>query len=70
MWITPIIASLPPWWRLLQCIRRYKDSRESVHLINGGKYLTSIWATALTGARRIHSKFHSEKNSQDSKTFV
>ncbi|KAG2179970.1 hypothetical protein INT43_003757 [Umbelopsis isabellina] len=54
-WITPIIACLPAWWRLLQCIRRYKDSREYVHLVNAGKYLTSIWATALTGTRRIHN---------------
>ncbi|KAH8556800.1 EXS family-domain-containing protein [Umbelopsis sp. PMI_123] len=55
MWFTPVIAALPPWWRLLQCIRRYKDSRETVHLINAGKYVTSIWATSLTGVRRIHN---------------
>jgi EXS family len=57
MWITPILASLPPWWRLLQCIRRYKDSGERVHLINAGKYVTSICATALTGVRRINSMY-------------
>lgn len=70
MWITPIIASLPPWWRLLQCIRRYKDSRESVHLVNGGKYITSIWATALTGVRRIHSKYHSWKDFLETNSIV
>jgi hypothetical protein len=57
MWITPILACLPPWWRLLQCIRRYRDSGERVHLINAGKYVTSISATALTGVRRIHSMY-------------
>ncbi|KAI8879556.1 EXS-domain-containing protein [Backusella circina FSU 941] len=51
---TPIIASLPPWWRLLQCVRRYIDSKESVHVYNGLKYTTSILATLITGYRRIY----------------
>ncbi|KAI8096292.1 EXS family-domain-containing protein [Halteromyces radiatus] len=53
-WLTPLLASLPPWWRLLQCFRRYKDSNEKVHLINGAKYMSSILATLMSGLRRIH----------------
>ncbi|KAI8982260.1 EXS family-domain-containing protein [Mycotypha africana] len=53
-WYTPFLASLPPWWRLLQCIRRYNDSKEKVHLSNGLKYCTSIAATLATGYRRMH----------------
>ncbi|KAG0172174.1 hypothetical protein DFQ29_008490 [Apophysomyces sp. BC1021] len=53
-WISPLLASLPPWWRLLQCIRRYKDSREQVHLLNAAKYLTSIAAAVITGVRRMY----------------
>ncbi|KAF7730382.1 Xenotropic and polytropic retrovirus receptor 1 [Apophysomyces ossiformis] len=53
-WLAPFLASLPPWWRLLQCIRRYKDSREQVHLLNAAKYLTSIAAAVITGIRRIY----------------
>ncbi|KAG0745260.1 hypothetical protein G6F62_005015 [Rhizopus arrhizus] len=53
-WFTPILASVPPWWRLLQCLRRHKDSGESVHLVNGVKYITSIAAALVTGYRRIH----------------
>ncbi|KAI8063307.1 EXS family-domain-containing protein, partial [Gongronella butleri] len=55
MWISPMIAALPPFWRLLQCFRRYYDSGDKVHLINGMKYVTSILATALAGIRRINS---------------
>lgn len=54
-WFTPLLASLPPWWRFLQCIRRYKDSREKVHLVNALKYVTSIGATLATGFRRMHN---------------
>ncbi|KAI7862579.1 EXS family-domain-containing protein [Spinellus fusiger] len=55
MWISPFLASIPPWWRLLQCIRRFKDSNERVHVQNGFKYVTSIMASMATGIRRIHS---------------
>ncbi|KAL0090837.1 EXS family-domain-containing protein [Phycomyces blakesleeanus] len=54
MWSTPVLASVPAWWRLLQCIRRYKDSSEFVHLQNGCKYITSIAAAMTTGTRRIY----------------
>ncbi|KAG0914400.1 hypothetical protein G6F33_004285 [Rhizopus arrhizus] len=53
-WISPILASLPPWWRLVQCVRRYKDSNEKVHLFNAAKYTTSITATLITGLKRMH----------------
>ncbi|KAG1051526.1 hypothetical protein G6F43_006264 [Rhizopus delemar] len=53
-WISPILASLPPWWRLVQCVRRYKDSNEKVHLYNAAKYTTSIAATLITGLKRMH----------------
>ncbi|CAO3633741.1 unnamed protein product [Cunninghamella blakesleeana] len=53
MWVTPLIACLPPWWRFVQCLRRYYDSRERHHLVNGLKYITSISATIMGGIRRI-----------------
>ena len=56
VWYTPLIASLPPWWRLLQCLRRYKDSNENVHLYNAAKYATSILATVMGGIRRMYRK--------------
>ncbi|KAI8341090.1 EXS family-domain-containing protein, partial [Chlamydoabsidia padenii] len=53
MWVTPLLASLPPLWRGLQCLRRYYDSKEKHHLVNGLKYVTSIMATLIAGVRRI-----------------
>ncbi|KAI9306839.1 EXS family-domain-containing protein [Cunninghamella echinulata] len=49
-WISPILACLPPWWRFLQCIRRFKDSDEKVHLLNAAKYTSGILATFAGGA--------------------
>lgn len=42
-WI-PVLIAIPPFLRLLQCIRRYVDSRRLVriHLVNAGKYASSI----------------------------
>ncbi|RUS14655.1 hypothetical protein BC937DRAFT_93502 [Endogone sp. FLAS-F59071] len=53
MWMTPFVAALPAWWRLLQCLRRYYDSRDQVHLVNAGKYLSSVLAFVLVGPNRI-----------------
>ncbi|KAI8374052.1 EXS family-domain-containing protein [Choanephora cucurbitarum] len=53
-WYTPFLACLPPWWRLLQCLRRYRDSYEKVHLVNALKYTTSIGSTLATGFRRMY----------------
>lgn len=57
MWYTPLIASLPPWWRLLQCLRRYRDSSELVHLANALKYTSSIVATIIGAVRKSHCEW-------------
>ncbi|KAL7275346.1 Xenotropic and polytropic retrovirus receptor 1 [Rhizina undulata] len=37
------LTCLPGIWRLLQCFRRYHDSRQTFpHLVNGGKYFCTI----------------------------
>ncbi|KAI8147935.1 EXS family-domain-containing protein [Fennellomyces sp. T-0311] len=54
VWYTPLIASLPAWWRLLQCLRRYRDSIEKVHLANAAKYASSILAIVMAAVRRTH----------------
>ncbi|KAG9046374.1 hypothetical protein FS837_004550 [Tulasnella sp. UAMH 9824] len=41
-WIAGVLlASLPSLIRLIQCIKRYADSKNYIHLINGGKYSSS-----------------------------
>ncbi|XP_030555501.1 xenotropic and polytropic retrovirus receptor 1 homolog [Drosophila novamexicana] len=42
--MVPIIRCLPPWFRLAQCLRRYKDStrKHITYLLNAAKYATNI----------------------------
>eukprot|EP00794_Sanderia_malayensis_P015958 gene15958-17563_t len=57
--VRPLVAILPAWWRLAQCLRRYKDTRDAwPHLANAGKYSTSIFVTilsTLTAVRKAKS---------------
>ncbi|KMY97825.1 uncharacterized protein Dsimw501_GD13167, isoform C [Drosophila simulans] len=40
----PIVAILPAYFRFAQCIRRYRDTKESFpHLVNAAKYATSFF---------------------------
>ncbi|KAH6691389.1 EXS family-domain-containing protein [Plectosphaerella plurivora] len=48
-------GALPPIWRLLQCLRRYYDTRNIFpHLINGGKYCMSIMAAVTLSLYRMN----------------
>jgi hypothetical protein len=48
------LTALPPIWRFLQCIRRYKDTRNVFpHLVNCGKYTMSIAAAVMLSLYRI-----------------
>ncbi|RUP26446.1 LOW QUALITY PROTEIN: EXS family-domain-containing protein [Jimgerdemannia flammicorona] len=53
MWVTPFVSALPALWRLVQCLRRYHDSSQRVHLVNAGKYLSSVLAMVMVGTNRI-----------------
>ncbi|KAG6542916.1 hypothetical protein Mapa_015606 [Marchantia paleacea] len=39
-----LISILPYWWRLMQCLRRYYDEGQNVHLANAFKYLSAMIA--------------------------
>lgn len=44
-----IVALLPAWFRFAQCWRRYYDTRKFFpHLVNAGKYFSSIMVTVLS----------------------
>jgi len=45
--LLPLIAALPFVFRLLQCARRFRDTRESKHLWNFGKYVCSVLVVAV-----------------------
>ncbi|KAF5505314.1 Protein SYG1-like protein [Colletotrichum siamense] len=50
------LGALPPIWRFLQCLRRYRDTRNIFpHLINGGKYTMSILAAMSLSMYRINN---------------
>ncbi|XXH00488.1 vacuolar aminopeptidase 1 [Hypoxylon texense] len=47
-------SALPPVWRALQCIRRYRDTKNIFpHLVNGGKYGMTILAAVMLSLYRI-----------------
>ncbi|KAF8609112.1 EXS-domain-containing protein [Ceratobasidium sp. AG-I] len=42
-WSIPLVlTALPSFIRLVQCVRRWVDSKNYIHLVNGGKYTASI----------------------------
>ncbi len=45
----PIIAAVPYWWRMMQCVRRYYDYRFTRDLINMAKYGSSIGVILFAG---------------------
>ncbi|KAL7790893.1 EXS domain-containing protein [Trichoderma ceciliae] len=48
-------TTLPSIWRFLQCIRRYRDTRNFFpHLVNCGKYTASILSYLCLSLYRIH----------------
>lgn len=48
--------TLPPIWRLFQCVRRYKDTRNVFpHLVNGGKYIMTIISAVMLSLYRINN---------------
>ena len=41
-WIPYLLISLPAYWRLVQCLRRFRDTRSWLNLVNAGKYSSVI----------------------------
>ncbi|KAI5461447.1 EXS family-domain-containing protein [Mariannaea sp. PMI_226] len=49
------LTALPPIWRLLQCLRRYRDTHNVFpHLVNGGKYTATIITAVMLSLFRIN----------------
>ncbi|CAM8983292.1 unnamed protein product [Rhodiola kirilowii] len=51
-----IVALIPYWIRLLQCLRRLFEEKESVHAYNGLKYLLTIVAVVIRTAYELRKK--------------
>ncbi|RMZ68291.1 SPX N-terminal [Pyrenophora seminiperda CCB06] len=55
--ITGFLSTIPGIWRLLQCLRRYKDTGNKFpHLLNGGKYIATIMFYATLSIYRMDNK--------------
>lgn len=45
----PFVVCLPAWFRLAQCLRRYRDTKETFpHLLNAIKYATSFFVVIFS----------------------
>ncbi|KAJ7525736.1 hypothetical protein O6H91_17G063800 [Diphasiastrum complanatum] len=42
-----VLSMLPFWCRVMQCLRRYLDEHDYEHLVNAGKYFTTMVALAI-----------------------
>ncbi|XP_051122453.1 phosphate transporter PHO1 homolog 3-like [Andrographis paniculata] len=49
-----IIAAIPYWWRLLQCVRRLLEERDAKQGYNGLKYLSTILAVCSRTAYTLN----------------
>ncbi|KRY19688.1 Xenotropic and polytropic retrovirus receptor 1, partial [Trichinella patagoniensis] len=53
--IRPLIAILPALIRFLQCLRRYRDSKQPFpHLFNAGKYSTTFFVVIFGALNTMH----------------
>ncbi|XP_066586016.1 solute carrier family 53 member 1-like isoform X2 [Prorops nasuta] len=55
----PLVACLPAWFRLAQCLRRYRDTKEAFpHLVNAGKYATSFFVVVFSYLHLINANHY------------
>ncbi|XP_014671262.1 PREDICTED: xenotropic and polytropic retrovirus receptor 1 homolog, partial [Priapulus caudatus] len=51
--LRPLISCLPAWWRFVQCLRRYRDTRLAFpHLANAGKYSTTFFVVLFSSLHK------------------
>nr|CAH7755494.1 unnamed protein product [Callosobruchus chinensis] len=54
--IRTFMACLPPWFRFAQCLRRYRDTKETFpHIINAVKYSTSFFAIIFSSLSKVYA---------------
>ncbi len=46
--IRTIVAVLPAWFRCSQCLRRYHDTKDTVHVYNACKYFSSVFVVIFS----------------------
>ncbi|KAF7695574.1 xenotropic and polytropic retrovirus receptor 1a isoform X1 [Silurus meridionalis] len=62
-----IIQCLPAWFRFVQCLRRYRDTKRAFpHLVNAGKYSTTFFVVAFAALYSTHK----DQNDADAEAFL
>ncbi|XP_026876841.1 xenotropic and polytropic retrovirus receptor 1 homolog [Electrophorus electricus] len=53
--VRAVIQCLPAWFRFVQCLRRYRDTRRAFpHLVNAGKYSTTFFVVTFAALYNTH----------------
>ncbi|KAG5847954.1 hypothetical protein ANANG_G00131760 [Anguilla anguilla] len=53
--VRAVIQCLPAWFRFVQCLRRYRDTKRAFpHLANAGKYSTTFFVVTFTALYKTH----------------
>uniref|UniRef100_A0A3Q3CCR8 Xenotropic and polytropic retrovirus receptor 1b n=1 Tax=Haplochromis burtoni TaxID=8153 RepID=A0A3Q3CCR8_HAPBU len=59
--VRAVIKCLPAWFRFVQCLRRYRDTKRAFpHLVNAGKYSTTFFAVTFSALYSTHKDAGSE----------
>ena len=55
--VRTVMSCLPAWIRMVQCLRRYRDDNKGPfpHLINAGKYSTTLFVVFFSAMVKYHS---------------
>lgn len=62
-WRMGVCTCLPGIWRLLQCVRRFRDTGNYFpHLANAGKYACTVLYYASLGWWRVHGSNNMEQS--------
>lgn len=57
--VRAVIQCLPAWFRFIQCLRRYRDTKRAFpHLVNAGKYSTSFFVVTFAALYSTHKGRH------------
>ncbi|MCJ8732041.1 hypothetical protein PDJAM_G00206360 [Pangasius djambal] len=53
--VRAVIQCLPAWFRFVQCLRRYRDTKRAFpHLVNAGKYSTTFFVVIFAALYMTH----------------
>jgi len=65
-YFSTVIPFLPFWWRFCQCLHKYYQTRLPFpHLVNAGKYMSSMLAVAIGTVRILTHDHHDDENIWD-----